>query len=148
MCDHCGCRAYPPIAELTADHEEILRRAWELAETERAGAPVGPGERDELLAVLDVHVTKEETGLYPELAARGDLTDEQRAQLDGEHREIREALTGGRFDRRAFYALAAHIEDEEMELVPAAMFGFDDDGWEAMDAAHHRARGHSAVLPR
>jgi hypothetical protein len=26
MRDHCGCRAFPPIAELTAEHEDILRR--------------------------------------------------------------------------------------------------------------------------
>lgn len=31
MCDHCGCRAYPPIAELTAEHVEILRLAEPLA---------------------------------------------------------------------------------------------------------------------
>ena len=35
MCDHCGCRAFAPIAELTADHEDILRRAWALAEATR-----------------------------------------------------------------------------------------------------------------
>ena len=36
----------------------------------------------------------------------------------------------------AYFALASHIEVEEMELFPAAMFGFDDDEWDAMAGAH------------
>ena len=73
MCDHCGCRAFPPIAELTAEHEEILERGWSVAEAERAGRTPPAGEVYELVGLLDVHVRKEETGLYPELVARGDL---------------------------------------------------------------------------
>ncbi len=141
MCDHCGCRAFPPIAELTAEHEEILERGWSVAEAERAGRTPPAGEVDELVGLLDVHVRKEETGLYPELIARGDLTAEQLAELEEEHRELHRALTTASFDRRAYYALAAHIEVEEMELFPAAMFAFDDDEWDAMDGAHRAATG-------
>lgn len=32
MCDHCGCRYFRAIAELTADHEQILELAWQVAE--------------------------------------------------------------------------------------------------------------------
>lgn len=141
MCDHCGCRSYPPIAELTSEHEEILARAWALAEGHRSGRPLPPGAVDDLVTFLDVHVAKEETGLYPQLIAGGGLSNEEHARLEEEHREIRDALTGPVFDRRAFFALAAHIEVEEMELFPAAMFGFDDEGWDAMDAAHRAAAG-------
>jgi hypothetical protein len=56
--------------------------------------------------------------------------------LEAEHRDLRRLLTDRGFDRRDFYALAAHIEDEEMELFPAAMLGFDDEEWGATSDAH------------
>ena len=146
MCDHCGCRAYPPVAELTAEHEEILDRAWQLAEADRAGGPPAPGAVDDLVRLLDVHVAKEETGLYPQLIVQDGLSAERLVELEGEHRELREALLSGAFDRRDFFALAAHIESEEMELFPLAMLGFDDDEWDALDDAHRRADGRGVVV--
>lgn len=139
MCDHCGCRAYPPIAQLSAEHEEILRLAWALAEAARAGHQPRAGAVQDLARLLDLHVAKEETGLYPELIRLERLSAEQLGELEGEHRDIRQSLASATFDRRDFYALAAHIEVEEMELFPAAMLSFDDDEWDAMDDAHDRA---------
>jgi hemerythrin-like domain-containing protein len=141
VCDHCGCRAFPPIAELTAEHEEILARGWALAEAERAGRTPPAAEVEALARLLDVHVRKEETGLYPELLVRGGLSAEQLADLEQEHRDLHDTFTAARFDRRAFYALAAHIEVEEMELFPAAMLGFDDEEWDAVNGAHRAATG-------
>jgi hypothetical protein len=43
--------------------------------------------------------------------------------------KLHDALAAAVFDRPAFYALAAHIQVEEMELFPAAMLGFDDEEW-------------------
>ena len=44
MCDHCGCHEVPAIAHLSAEHEAILRVAWErLGATERSlGAATSP----------------------------------------------------------------------------------------------------------
>jgi hypothetical protein len=89
MCDHCGCRAFPPIAELTAEHVEILAMAWELAEAARTGHPATPGVLDSLLALLDLHVIKEEAGLYPELLEVGALAEDACAALEEEHRVVR-----------------------------------------------------------
>lgn len=137
MCDHCGCRSFVPIAELTADHEEILRLAWDLAEAARLGvASDTPSTRRELLALLDAHVAEEETGLYPALVATGAVAAEQVTALEGEHRDLHARLASGTFDRRDFYALAAHIEAEEMELFPGAMLGFDEEEWAEVDSAH------------
>jgi hemerythrin-like domain-containing protein len=132
VCDHCGCRSFGAIADLTADHERILAAAWNLAEA-AAGHPDRPALTAAVLALLDPHVEKEERGLYPRLVEQGALSPEANAVLETEHLTLRSALTGGRFDRRDYYALAAHIEEEEMELFPAAMFGFDDDVWETLD---------------
>lgn len=82
MCDHCGCRAFPPIAELTADHETILRLAWSLAEAARAGRHPDDTVRRDLLALLDRHVAKEETGLYPTLIATGAVSVDEVSDLE------------------------------------------------------------------
>jgi hemerythrin-like domain-containing protein len=139
VCDHCGCRAFPAIAELTAEHETILSLAWPLAEAFRRGEVTDPAVRDELLAILDPHVVKEETGLYPLLLEVGDLSVKTSRTLEDEHRTLHAAMTDGVFDRREYYALAAHIEQEELELFPAAMFAFDDDEWNVLASAHQHA---------
>ncbi len=138
MCDHCGCRAFAPIAELTADHERILELAWQVA-TGDPEAPERLAARDALVTLLGVHSVKEEIGLYPQLIESGDLAVEDNDRLEEEHREVHEALVADRFDKREYFALAAHIEEEESELFPFAMFAFDEDEWNRMDAAHHEA---------
>jgi len=126
--DHCGCRAFPPIAELSREHDDILRLAWQAAEE------AGPTARQELLALLDRHVAKEEQALHPLLHDQAELTAQRCAALEAEHAELRVAITEGAFGRRASYALGAHIDEEEMELFPAAMFAFDDDHWDEATA--------------
>jgi hemerythrin-like domain-containing protein len=138
MCDHCGCRSFPPIAELTAEHEEILRLAWELVEAARLGAGPEATTRRDLLALLDLHGTKEEAGLFPALVETGGLSLDSVANLEAEHRDFRRQFAAAP-DRRHFYALAAHIEVEEMELFPAAMLGFDQEEWGATSDAHRAA---------
>jgi hemerythrin-like domain-containing protein len=131
MCDHCGCRDEPAIAELSADHEAILDLAWRVAEARRTGDDA-VADLHALAARLALHVAVEEDRLYPLLAEVGRLADDVRVALELEHRELDAALADGGFDRRAFYALAAHIEHEETELFPAAMLSFDDEEWESL----------------
>lgn len=148
MCDHCGCRAFTPIAELTTDHEDILQRAWTLAEATRAGRTNPADEVAALLALLDCHADKEETGLYPRLIEVGGLSEEHSGELEEEHRDLHEALLSGRFDRPDYYALASHIEVEEMELFSAAMLRFDEAEWSSMAEAHHAADHRHGVAHR
>ena len=133
MCDHCGCRAFPAIAELTEEHEQILELAWEVAEATPHRA-ARTAVRAQLHSLLAAHVAIEEEVFYPLLVATGDLPLDACAVLEAEHRDLGAALDGGGFDRRSFYALAAHIENEEMELFPAAMFAFEDEDWAALQA--------------
>jgi len=139
MCDHCGCRELGPIAELTADHERILELAWRVAETAGTGGSQCEAARVDLLALLDVHAAKEEAGLYPLLVGMGELSQEWCDALEEEHRMFHDVISRGEFDRRKHYELAAHTEEEEMELFPAARFAFDDIDWGDMDRAHHAA---------
>lgn len=139
MCDHCGCREFAPIAELTADHVGILELAWGVAEGEPDDPVAQEAMREELLAVLAAHALKEELGLYPLLISTGDLSRERCERLEDEHRSIPDIIGRGEFGRREYFALEAHIEEEEMELFSGARFAFDDDEWEAMAEAHHTA---------
>jgi hypothetical protein len=139
MCDHCGCRSFAEIAELTAEHERILVLAWRSAEQRDEGA------RAELLQLLAGHVAKEEQGFYPQLVATGDLGHDVVDALEAEHSTIDAQAAGDGWDRRAYYELAAHIEQEEMELFPAAMFGFDDTDWADLGAVFAQI---TAGMPR
>jgi hypothetical protein len=139
MCDHCGCHEYAEIAELAGEHERILELAWQAAEHHDDAA------RAELAALLALHVAKEEVGLYPRLLAVGGLEPEVVSTLEAEHTVIDAQVATPGWDRRAFYALAAHIEEEEMELFPAAMFGFDDGDWAALADAYRAVSGAALV---
>lgn len=136
MCDHCGCREFAPIAELTAEHETILDLAWSIAAACHDGRPVPSVEVETMAALLVAHANKEETGLYPELSALGCLEPAQLAELEREHVDLHADLLANRFDRRAYFELAAHIEVEETELFSAARFGFDEPEWDAVSLAH------------
>lgn len=129
MCDHCSCRSFEPIADLSREHEVILGHAWAVAE----GQDPGGRRATALVAMLEDHVHKEEAGLYPWLVRTGDLAADTLDRLEAEHRDVHAEIAEGRFGRVQFYALAAHIEEEELELFPAAMFAFDDDAWADLD---------------
>lgn len=136
MCDHCGCREYAPIAELTADHVEILALAEPLADATRHHRRIDTVGRDRLLALLAVHAAKEEAGLYPILIAQMGDSDSAFDHLEEEHRELAEAIEADRFEHLALYALQRHIEEEEEVLFSSALFWFDGDTWDDLEAVH------------
>lgn len=111
--------------------------AWALAETLRTGGTPTQPECDALIALLDLHVVKEETGLYPELLDARGVSAQQVEELEQEHRDIRNKLVSGSWGRRDYFELAAHTETEETELFPMTVFGFDADDWDEM-GRHHR----------
>lgn len=134
MCDHCSCRQHRAIAELSTEHEQILEVAWALSERHReTGVADGPLQ-EQLGQMLAVHVEAEEVALYPLLVETGGLQPDLCEDLEQEHTDLAAALIAGKFDRRMYFELASHIEQEEMELFPLAMFGFDDDDWEVLEA--------------
>jgi hemerythrin-like domain-containing protein len=141
MCNHCSCRDYAPISDLTAEHERILALATALAEA-TPERPLTDGARDELVTLLHLHVDKEEAGLYPILLDAAGWPTDTFDDLEEEHRELFEAIGADRFDRLALYALQRHIEEEEEVLFSAAVFHFDGDTWDDLAAAQHRVALH------
>ena len=84
--------------------------------------------------MLAVHVEAEEVALYPLLVETGGLDPADSDTLEQEHTDLAAALISGSFDRKTYFELAAHIEEEELELFPLAMFGFDEEDWAVLDA--------------
>lgn len=146
MCDHCGCREFPQIGNLNEEHEQILELAWKIVMDAEDGKTMTPEDVVALVAILDVHVAKEEYGLYPKLVEVGELSDELLEELEAEHADIRKNLVALRFDRRDYFELAAHIETEEEELFPLTVFGFDDDDWDELAELEKRAQADQEAL--
>lgn len=138
MCDHCGCRSFPAIAELTVEHFQVLALAEPLAEATRHDRPIDPAVPARLREILVVHAAKEEAGLYPLLIGEADEPAGAFDHLEDEHRELLEAIDAGTFDHLAFYGLQRHIEEEEEVLFSGAFFYFDGATWDELDAAHRR----------
>ena len=94
MCEYCGCRGVPPIAELMEEHDVILVDAHEVRTALRTGDRAEVVERLRHLAShLDPHVRREEQGIFTALRDQGDWADEV-AQLEGEHRDLDSAIAG------------------------------------------------------
>lgn len=137
MCDHCGCREYEPIAELTAEHDEIMNLARQVSIATEGGLP-DPVLVEQLQGLLNLHTAKEETGLYPLLLSTGDLEQDACDHFEQEHNELHEMLRDGLFDQRQYNILVTHIEAEEYGLFPSAMFAFDDVLWQKLADMHHK----------
>jgi hemerythrin-like domain-containing protein len=136
MCNYCGCRDFPLIAQLTGEHEAIANAAGRLrrAITRGEGDPVDA--LDGLLALLLPHTGTEEAGLFVELRAEGSLA-EAVEQLCAEHDDIHGVL--GAVDRStpdwpavlaALDRLHRHIDNEEHGLFPAAVVALPIDAWD------------------
>jgi len=136
VCNYCGCRDFPLIKQLSAEHEEIANAAGRLrtAITKGDGDPLA--RLDELLALLTPHTTAEETGLFAELRAEGSLS-EAVEKLCAEHADIHGVL--GRVDRTrpdwsqvlpALDRLRRHIDNEEHGLFPAAVIALPISAWD------------------
>jgi hemerythrin-like domain-containing protein len=144
MCDYCGCRDRPAIAELSAEHDELLelvyglRRLAEADEHARARALV----EQRVLPLLRDHVDKEERGLFTQLRAAWEadarldaLADEHRG-LDERMARLTESPSWREELHEAARMLADHIVAEEVDLFPYALYELGSGQWEAIDAVH------------
>lgn len=148
MCDYCGCRFIPPIADLSAEHDRLMDLAYELRRLAETGS------RDRIVEILDGefasllrhHTDKEEQGIFTQLRSTGEA-DARLDALIGEHRDIEAQLArvrrGGDGWQQAVGRLASdlsgHIIDEEVDLFPYAMYELDDTQWDTVVEVHEAA---------
>lgn len=92
MCDYCGCRHEPAIAELSQEHEQVLelssRMRWHARERDLGAAQRTLAALQPLLAV---HTHKEEQGPFAQLR-RAWGADDRIDALIREHHDIDELL--------------------------------------------------------
>jgi hemerythrin-like domain-containing protein len=158
MCDDCSCRDMPAIGELGAEHDRILDLAARVQRAiARGDGSSARSDFAELVADLRVHTAVEETGLFTELRAVGEL-DRHVAGLSGEHDDTWETINrlaatdaaGGEWDTAvvAFLdELRDHIGREEYDLFPASIPALAADGWERAADARHRSGRRSTDMP-
>ncbi|MFI0793854.1 hemerythrin domain-containing protein [Micromonospora rubida] len=146
MCNYCGCREFPLIGRLSAEHETIANAAGRLRVAARAGGDDALPALDALLALLLPHTTAEEHGLFAELRAEGSLA-EAVAKLCAEHDDIHGVLGG--VDRAtpdwpavlaALDRLHRHIDNEEHGLFPAAVITLPIAAWDRITPTAAPAR--------
>ncbi len=144
MCNYCGCRAIPAIAELTDQHEQIAEVAGNL---ERAIIRQRWADATPLLVTLRglllPHVALEEAGLFPVMSALEEFA-EGIATLYDDHDEIDSAFDGTAPDwthvRAAVHQLFEHIDREEHGLFPAALATFTNEQWDNVHELQARIR--------
>ena len=144
MCEHCGCRGVPPIAELMDEHMALMGQAHfvrqELGNGDRAAAMA---LLTGLVAHLDRHVQREEAGIFRAIRASGEFLDEVDA-LEGEHRDLASAVAALDPDNPGFAAvvtrllddLEAHVEREDLGIFPVSVVTLGATGWAIVDEAH------------
>ncbi|MEZ0580543.1 hemerythrin domain-containing protein [Nocardioides sp. MH1] len=161
MCEHCGCRGIEPIAELMDEHYHLLDEAHRI----RRMMAAGDRERarqllDDLVGHLDVHVRREEAGIFRALRERNDYLDEVEA-LEREHDAFDAAITAldpGRpdFERsvsRLLVELDEHVERENLGIFPVSVVTLGAKGWERVARArsehptflHERTQGGDTI---
>ena len=144
MCEHCGCRGVPPIAELMDEHLALLDEAHRVRRTLGAGDRAGAfAQLGELVRHLSRHVRREEDGIFAALRADGEYVDEV-DQLEGEHRGFDAAIADLDVDApdlearvaRLLRELDDHVERENLGIFPVSVVTLGATGWELVDRAH------------
>lgn len=144
VCNYCGCRAFEPVAQLSAEHDQILRLSAAIRRAV-AGADhtVAAGHLRALHDLLEIHDAVEEVSLYPAMARNPEFREKVGTLFD-EHDEldrvVGSALTS--VERTgantadwaevlgALEMLAEHIDHEEHGVFPAAAVSLDPADWE------------------
>lgn len=145
MCDYCGCRQQPAIAELSDEHDRLLDLGYRLRRLTACGW------HEEVLAIIDDqlgpllrhHTDREERGIFTQLRANFEA-DARLDELEAEHRDIDARLDRVRMATDGWQEtlsqlvtdLAQHIFDEEVDLFPYAMYELTPAQWDAVAEVH------------
>ena len=144
MCEHCGCRGVPPIAELMDEHTALVNHAHHVRQALGAGShSVALSRLTSLVALLGRHVQREEAGVFRAMRATGEFVDEIDA-LEGEHRGFAVAVAALDPGSTAFAGqvmrllddLDVHVEREDLGIFPVSVVTLGAAGWAIVDKAH------------
>lgn len=146
MCEHCGCRGVPPIAELMEEHDALLVDAHEVR------SALATGDLDEVMVRirhlathLDPHVRREERGVFTALREQGEWADEV-AVLEREHHDLDAAVEEldpqdadfGHDVLTLLRELEEHIERENLGIFPVSVVTLGAEGWDLVQQAREQ----------
>ena len=144
MCEYCGCRGVPAIAELMDEHTALVDQAHHVRQDLNAGRPTAAMSRlADLVADLERHVRREEDGIFRAMRAAGEFVDEVDA-LESEHRDLEAVVAGLETGSADFETqvvqllddLAVHVEREDLGIFPVSVITLGASGWAVVDQAH------------
>ena len=144
MCEHCGCRGVPPIAELMDEHRALVDQAHFVRQALGSGShEVAMVRLTDLVAHLRRHVRREEDGIFRAMRTTGEFIDEV-DELEGEHRDLGAAIAALDPDSTVFAArvtrllddLDVHVEREDLGIFPVSVVTLGASGWAIVDDAH------------
>ncbi len=144
MCEYCGCRGVPPIAELMDEHSDLVDQALHVRRELGRGEPAAAmAQLTDLVSHLQRHVRREEDGLFRAMRATGEFVDEIDA-LEGEHRDFADTIGALDVDAADFAArvtalldgLEVHVEREDLGIFPVSVVTLGATGWAIVDEAH------------
>jgi hemerythrin-like domain-containing protein len=143
MCEHCGCRGVEPIAELMDEHYALLDEAHLVRRALAAGdRPTALAHLRRLVAHLEVHVGREEHGIFAALREQGEFLDEVYL-LEREHVGFDAGIaaldpSGPDFEHDVsglLRELDDHVERENLGIFPVSVVTLHAAGWELVDRA-------------
>ena len=142
MCEHCGCRGVEPLAELMDEHYQLQEEGQAVLRSLRSADGATETALRELASHLDLHVRREESGVFAALRRQGEFVDEV-DQLEREHESFEAAITkldpdGPDFGRRVHDLLRdldEHVERENLGIFPVSVVTLHASGWELVDQA-------------
>lgn len=144
MCEYCGCRGVPAIAELMDEHGALVDQAHLVRQELGADRPTAAMSRlTGLVAHLDRHVRREEDGIFRAMRGSGEFADEIDA-LEGEHRGFADSVAALDPGSAGFTAqvtrllddLDRHVEREDLGIFPVSVVTLGASGWAIVDEAH------------
>ena len=144
MCEYCGCRGVPAIAELMEEHSALVEQAHHVRQDLAAGDHAAAMSRlTGLVAHLDRHVRREEDGIFTAMRTAGEFLEEI-DELEGEHRDFAIAIAALEPDSPTFAGgvtrllddLDVHVEREDLGIFPVSVVTLGATGWEIVDRAH------------
>jgi hemerythrin-like domain-containing protein len=147
MCEYCGCRGVPPIAELMDEHTALVDQAHDVRrDLGRGDLTAAMSRLAHLVAHLDRHVQREEDGIFRAMRGAGEFVDEV-DELEAEHRVFAATIAGLDPGVVGFAAtvtqllddLDQHVEREDLGIFPVSVVTLGATGWEIVDEAHTRS---------
>ncbi|RYC13873.1 hemerythrin domain-containing protein [Nocardioides zhouii] len=143
MCEYCGCREVPAIAELMDEHTALADEGHYVRQALGAGDCRGAMHLlSGLVAHLDRHVRREEAGIFLAMRDEDEFIDEIEA-LEAEHRDLAAVVAALDVDATSFAAdvsqllddLDTHVEREDLGIFPVSVVTLGATGWATVDKA-------------